>query len=355
MERSPKLMPTRDLALRFLAGKYKGSEISLSEGQELTFGRVGDVDVVLAEDMVSRRHARIVHEGSRVFIEDLGSTNGTFVNGEKIQQESLKEGDRILIGTNILKLVPLDASGHGVQRAADLQPLPGSLMEQTRAVELAADSETGAMAPVPRVVRVEEIPSSVRARNVSGSAGASRSMSGDIHEFPLPYLLQLLESSQKNGVLVIRAEDEDEVAKLYLRKGLVVFASINDIEDTPPLKIAFRVLTWARGTFDLEPPEERAFPSEIHMSVQELLMEGLRQIDELNNIRPKLPEGSARLVVPRPLRPRLRDLTPVELDTLQLALNYGVMMAVMDRSQSTDLDTARAVLKLVDSGYLRVS
>lgn len=354
MERTPKPMPTRDLALRFLAGKYKGSEIALGQGQELTFGRVGDVDVVLAEDMVSRRHARVVYEGGRVSIEDLGSTNGTFVNGEKIQQETLKEGDRILIGTNILKLVAVDPSGLGVQRAADLLQSPPALMEQTRAVDPISDFETAAMAPIPHVVRVEEIPSSVRARGTSGSAGASRSMSGDIHEFPLPYLLQLLESSQKNGVLVIRAEDEDEVAKLYLRKGLVVFASINDIEDTPPLKIAFRVLTWARGTFDLEPPEERTFPSEIHVSVQELLMEGLRQIDELNNIRPRLPENSARLVVPRPLRSRLRDLSPVELDTFQLALNYGVMMAVMDRSQSTDLDTARAVLKLVDAGFLRV-
>ena len=40
-----------------------------------------------------------------VLIEDLGSTNGTFVNGEKVKQARLKEGDRILIGTSILKLV----------------------------------------------------------------------------------------------------------------------------------------------------------------------------------------------------------------------------------------------------------
>ena len=65
--------------------------------------------MVLVEDMVSRKHARIAMQGDQIWIEDLGSTNGTFVNGEKIKRARLKEGDRVLIGTSILKLIAGDA------------------------------------------------------------------------------------------------------------------------------------------------------------------------------------------------------------------------------------------------------
>lgn len=352
MERSRKPLPTQPLALRFIAGRYKGRELPLREGQEIILGRVGEVDVILAEDMVSRRHARIALENGTVLIEDLESTNGTFVNGEKIRREVLKEGDRILIGTNILKVVQLDQAS----AAAANEPSQNVIsFEETRAMGPTMPDinlTTGSHAPL----RSDEVPSSVRSRaSVAGPTGqGSRSMSGAIHEFPLPYMLQLLESSQKNGVLVVRSEETDDVAKLYLRKGAVIFASINEVEDIPPIKVVFRVLMWTRGTFDLEPPEERSFPTELTVSVQELLMEGMRQMDELNAIRPRLPEPSTRLVLPRPLRPRLRDLAPGELDTLQLALNFGVLSAVIDKSQATDFEAARSLLKLIDAGYLRV-
>src|ERR1044072_1747646 len=124
MEPSPKPMPTSDLALRFIAGKYKGRELPLHDGQEIIVGRVGEVDVILAEDMVSRRHARIAVESDQVLIEDLESTNGTFVNGEKIRRAVLKEGDRILIGTNILKVVAVDPTALGLPPSLG-PPLPG--------------------------------------------------------------------------------------------------------------------------------------------------------------------------------------------------------------------------------------
>lgn len=349
MERSPKVLPNRQLALRFIAGKYKGGELLLDEGQEIVVGRVGDVDLVLDEDMVSRRHARIACEQGRITIEDLASTNGTFVNGEKVAHEILKEGDRILIGTNILKVVSTDPATSTAAPKVEEVPVP-SIFEETRAVP---PSMQELAAAAPSLTRPDELPSSVRPRGPSGPTASARSMSGAIHEFPLPYLLQLLESSQKTGVLVVRSEEE-EVAKIYLRKGLVVFATMNDSEDVPPRKVVFRVLTWARGTFDLEPPEDRTFPVELSATMQELLMEGLRQIDELNHIRPKLPDFDARLVFVRPLVAKLRDLSPFELDIVQLALNFGVLSVILNKSSATDFDTAKTVLKLLDAGYLRV-
>jgi pSer/pThr/pTyr-binding forkhead associated (FHA) protein len=66
--------------------------------------------MVLVEDMVSRRHAKITTTDTDILIQDVGSTNGTFVNGEKISGRArLAEGDRILVGTSIIKVVAVDA------------------------------------------------------------------------------------------------------------------------------------------------------------------------------------------------------------------------------------------------------
>lgn len=304
---------TRPLALRFISGKYQGGEFPLIQGRDIHIGRSNDLDMVLAEDMVSRRHARITYQTEEIIIEDLASTNGTFVNGEKIKRAKLREGDRVLIGTSILKVVVSE----GVRRTTK--------EEARRDMEIVAAHR-----------RTSQV----------------RSMTGSIEEIPLPDLLQLLGTSKKSGVLVIRTDDD--IGRIYLRRGGIYFASINDLDEIPPFKAVFRMLSWQAGTFDLEPPDEREFPNAIDMSVQAVLMEGMRQMDELNEIKDQLPKLTDRLRLDLPLRPALRDLSPQELDVVQLVHNLGYLEQVLNRSSVSDLDTAQAVLKLMRAGYLRV-
>jgi pSer/pThr/pTyr-binding forkhead associated (FHA) protein len=301
----------RSYVLRFISGKYQGGEFPIAPDKQILIGRSSDLDMVLVEDMVSRKHARISTQADQIWIEDLGSTNGTFVNGEKIKRARLKEGDRLLIGTSILKLMASDA--------------PRDALDAKRELENVA-----------------------QARRTS----QQRTMSGSIEEVPLPDLLQLFGTSKKSGVLVIRTDDD--VGRIFLKKGYVAFALINDLEDVHPTKSLFRMLTWQKGLFDLDPPEERAFPIEMNASVQELLMEGMRQLDEFNRIRVELPDLAARVSVHAPLIPPLRELKPDELDVLQLAHNYGTFETVLNKSLATDLETAEIVLKLIKGSYLRV-
>lgn len=65
----------------------------------VTIGRRPDRDVVIAEPRVSRTHAQIEQRGSEYFIVDMGSSHGTFVNGEATQQRRLQGGDRIELGS----------------------------------------------------------------------------------------------------------------------------------------------------------------------------------------------------------------------------------------------------------------
>ena len=95
----------RSYVLRFISGKYQGGEFPIVNDKPIIVGRSSDLDMVLVEDMVSRKHARITMQQDQIWIDDLGSTNGSFVNGEKIKRARLKEGDRVLIGTSILKVI----------------------------------------------------------------------------------------------------------------------------------------------------------------------------------------------------------------------------------------------------------
>jgi hypothetical protein len=119
------------------------------------------------------------------------------------------------------------------------------------------------------------------------------------------------------------------------------------------MKSIFRMLTWQKGLFDLEPPDERQFPNELDLSVQEVLMEGLRQLDEFNELRNDLPDLNTRLIINVPLAAQLRDLKPEELDIVQLAHNYGHVETVLNKAHSTDLETVQILQKLLKSGYLR--
>jgi pSer/pThr/pTyr-binding forkhead associated (FHA) protein len=297
-------------ALRFISGKYQGGEFPLRPNREIVIGRSSELDMVLVEDMVSRKHAKIVTDENVVTIEDLGSTNGTFVNGEKVRVSEIKDGDRILIGTSIIKLVTMAGE-------------PNSITETEARSRL--------------VVAGNKRP-------------PTKSMSGSIEEIPLPDLLQLLSTSRKSGVIVIRSDLG--VGRIYLRKGQIYFASIDDNFNTGPRKAMFRLLGWTQGFFDLDPPDERDVLEELSDSTEGLLMEGMRQLDEYNLHVEKLPPLSAALAIPQPLEAKLRDLGPEELDVFQVALGAETVRALFDECAHTDLTIAEKLKVLLDKGYV---
>jgi FhaA, N-terminal domain/FHA domain len=69
----------------------------------VTIGRLPECDVVVKDKGASRRHAQIKIKDGRATITDLGSTNGTRLNGGTIQSRELSDGDRITIGTTVLE------------------------------------------------------------------------------------------------------------------------------------------------------------------------------------------------------------------------------------------------------------
>ena len=302
-------------ALKFISGKYHGGEFPLQPNKEIVIGRSSELDMVLVEDMVSRKHAKIVTTDAAVMIQDLGSTNGTFVNGEKIRKARLKEGDRILVGTSILKLVALEATDAGA--------LP---MDQAAAKD-----------------RMERL--------AKRRARSSSPMSGRIDEVPLPDLLQLFATSKKSGVMVVRRDPH--VGKIYLRNGNIYYVSIDDDPDVDPQKAFVRMVSWEDGFFELTAPSDEQFMLELEESTEGLLMDAMRLIDELRRIEAQCPAVKSRFGLVRPLTAALRDLNEEQLDVLQLVHNHSQVQAVLDRSVLNDLESYQALMHLIRKGYIR--
>jgi len=99
-----------------LSGSNVG-EMYRIEKDQVVIGRGDKVDLRLVDDGISREHVRLSREEGRIVLEDLGSTNGTYCNGERIERQPLAEGDKILIGsTTILKFSYQDRLDEMFQR-----------------------------------------------------------------------------------------------------------------------------------------------------------------------------------------------------------------------------------------------
>jgi two-component system cell cycle response regulator len=113
-----------------LAGESLGQMFRVGQ-PEVVMGRAADAGIRLQDDGVSRRHARIVMTEGEVCIEDLGSANGTLLNGQPIRRAVLRDGDKIQMGsTTILKFTYADELEENFQRkmldAALYDPLTGA-------------------------------------------------------------------------------------------------------------------------------------------------------------------------------------------------------------------------------------
>ncbi len=83
--------------------ELEGRSFELAD--ELTVGRAAGCQVTLEDNYVSQLHARIFRRDGMLFVEDLGSTNGTYLNTRKVSSPvALNRGDRLKIGSTVLEL-----------------------------------------------------------------------------------------------------------------------------------------------------------------------------------------------------------------------------------------------------------
>jgi diguanylate cyclase (GGDEF)-like protein len=125
------LAKATDPVLIVIRGSLQGKKYSLKGANKYLMGRDKSVEIQIDDGNVSRQHAQLTKEGDQIFLEDLGSRNGTFVNDENIGSEkrALEKEDMIRMGGTILKYLPagqLETLYHiNLTNAASMDKLTG--------------------------------------------------------------------------------------------------------------------------------------------------------------------------------------------------------------------------------------
>src|SRR5580704_4417020 len=110
-------------ALLLLSGPSAGLRFDVKS--EAVLGRSPSCDIPLEDHKVSRRHAKIVVQDGEVRISDLGSRNGTVVNGEKIDAEAiLLPGDRVQVGDTTALFEPPAKASFAARETAEIHSTP---------------------------------------------------------------------------------------------------------------------------------------------------------------------------------------------------------------------------------------
>jgi pSer/pThr/pTyr-binding forkhead associated (FHA) protein len=199
----------------------------------LVIGRSRDCDLRLPNGDASRRHAEITATEAGYLLRDLGSTNGSFVNGQPVQERLLEPGDRIQISGSTITFC---------QVARDPEISDPCLTDEKTVL---------AERPVPGEV-----------------------FRGELAEIPTFAVLQILEMGRKTGA--VRIECEDGTGTLWLHDGRPIQA---ETKSQKGFDAAVSLVNATTGCFSFEPD---AIPSEatIEASVTELLLEASRILDE---------------------------------------------------------------------------
>lgn len=109
-----------DLILEIVEGDEAGRQAALTGPIEI--GRDASSTLALQDDQMSRHHARVSAQGETAVVEDLGSTNGTYVNEQPIEgPRELRAGDRIRVGLTVLELRTAQEVEH---QPSAVQPIP---------------------------------------------------------------------------------------------------------------------------------------------------------------------------------------------------------------------------------------
>ncbi len=235
---SPPTQPPTYMGTRHTLRSVNGPPRVLDPGQVLTIGRSPDAGLVVQSNRVSRFHAEIRFEGGVPVLIDRGSSNGSFVNGEKVTSRALRTGDEIEIGPFFCTYV-----------------LEGG----SQSSRLSQSSEDGG------VTRVVQAGSGV--------------MAGQIGDVAVAEVLQSIELNEKTGTLEVQGAEGSGWIACQDGRPIAAELGVATREKLVDLEAALAIVNFTAGRFSFQ-QQLPVWENRMRTSVTGLLLEAGRRKDQ---------------------------------------------------------------------------
>lgn len=207
---------------------------SLKPGTSVIIGRTAEADLSVPSNRVSRRHSEIFWKEDRPWIKDLGSQNGTLVNGKRIQEHKLADNDEVSVGPFLCTYRHLSGVGSVGRTAAQTD------------------------------------------NNALTQPMLADAMAGRLDLVNLFELLQTLEFNQKTGTLEVFGTDGHD-GQIVVQNGSPTFARTDSRQGEEAI---FDIALAKDGQFSFSPDVDETLERNVSRPITSLLLEAGRRMDE---------------------------------------------------------------------------
>ncbi|MBO7127596.1 FHA domain-containing protein [bacterium] len=367
---------TDKIKFTFIKGKYSGGEFSIREGQKLSIGRDISSDVAIVDSKVSRNHASITARDGKLFIEDHNSTNGTYVNGEKLSPSTateLKIGSNFSVGDSTILVgdgaapdenapeISFKENSFTKSRKVQEKTIPETKIETPEEDEEEAFTLDESLQvittdnqPEPEKVNIGRLnlkkttKSDIEKDNL---AHANTSSTGSLSAMDVADLLKILAQSSSAGYLKLNITSPfaEQIEVTISTTGIVACESITN-KNFAQEKALSRALLAKDGEYsfriDNAPKDEVA-----NRQLEDVFMEISNQKGNLTKYRDIANHG--RLEFANPIKGKLSDLSKTELDTLQFMVNSKEVITYLNAfPDNDDFILMSEIAKYLDLGII---
>ena len=362
----------------FIKGKYAGGEFSIREGQKLSIGRDISSDVAIVDSKVSRNHASITARDGKLFIEDHNSTNGTYVNGEKLSPAiatELKIGSNFSVGDSTILVgdgaapdenapeVSFRENSFTKSRKTQEKTIPETKVETPEEDEEEAFTLDESLQVIttdqPETAENEKVnigklnlkkttKSDIEKDNL---ANANTSSTGSLSAMDVADLLKILAQSASYGYLKLNITSPfaEQIEITIGATGIVACESITN-KSFAQEKALSRALLAKDGEYSFKidnAPKDEA----TNRQLEDVFMEISNQKGNLTKYREIVNHG--KLEFANPIKGKLSDLSKNELDTLQFMVNSKEVIKYLNAfADNDDFILMSEIVKYLDLGII---
>ncbi len=372
---------TDKIKFTFVKGKYAGGEFSIREGQKLSIGRDISSDVAIVDSKVSRNHASITARDGKLFIEDHNSTNGTYVNGEKLSpstETELKIGSNFSVGDSTILVgdeaapnenaveVSFKENSFTRSRKAQENTIPESrpqIQENDEEEAFTLDESLQVITPEPAESSKQNDSAKVNIGKLNlkkttksdiekdNLATMNTSSTGSLSAMDVADLLKILAQSASAGYLKLNITSPfaEQIEVTISASGIVACESITN-KNFSQEKALSRALLAKDGEYsfkiDNAPKDEAA-----NRQLEDVFMEISNQKGNLTKYRTIVNNG--KLEFANPIKGKLSELSKAELDTLQSMVNSKEIIKYLNAfHENDDFILMSEIVKFIDLGII---